>query len=130
MSFVSDFKTIITADASINAMATGGIKLGHLPEDFDIRKTWIAWDYRLSEQNNTLNGNDAYSTYSISLTITTTDTVVLNNLSDLVVNYLNAKTTPNFPDIYTISDSKLTTLSKPMNAYQNSIEFGAIYVGS
>jgi hypothetical protein len=130
MSFFSDFKTIITGDASINALITGGIKLSHLPEDFDIKKTWMAWDYRLSEQNNTLDGNDAYSTYSITMTITTTDTVILNNLTDLIVNYLNNKTTSNFPDIWMITDSKLTTLSKPSNAYQNALEFGAIYVGT
>ena len=49
MNFVNDFRTIIIGDASINALATGGIKFGNLPDDFDLRKNWIAYDYRINE---------------------------------------------------------------------------------
>lgn len=128
MSFLSDFKTIIEGIPSVSAV-TGGIKYVHLPEDFDIRKNWLVWDFRMVEQLNTINFNDAYSNYSISITITSTDSVTCQNISDTCVSYLNGKTTTNFPDIYLISDSKQTTLSKPANTYQNTLEFGAIYTG-
>ena len=128
MSFISDFKTIIEGDASLNALITGDIKLTHLQEDFDISKTWLVWDFRLMEQVNTLSNNNCYSVYSIPITVTATDTVVMNNICDRVKTYLNNKRTVNFPDIYLISDSKITTLSRQMNAYQNSLEFEAIHL--
>ena len=127
-SFVSDFKTIIESDASINASVTGAIKFGHLPEDFDISKVWVVWDYKVSEQANTLSQNNCFTNYTISITVTATDTVVLNNLCDLIVNYLNRINTRNFPDIYLITDSKITTLTKPKNIYQNALEFNAIHL--
>lgn len=129
MSFVSDFKTIIEADPSINAMVTGDIKFSHLPEDFDIRKTWIVWDFRSAVQNDTLGHNNCFTQYSIAITVTATDSVVMNNLSDLVVDYLNRTTSSTFIDIAFVSDSKITSLNKPANVYQNALEFNAIYVG-
>lgn len=129
MSFVNDFKTIITGDASINAMVTGGIKYNHLPEDFDIKKVWLSWDFSLIEQNNVLNFNAAYSKYSISITMTASDTIVLQNLSDRVTTYLNGISNRMFPDIWALSDNGQTTLNKPTNVYQNSLELNCIYVG-
>lgn len=128
MSFISDFKTIIEGNASINALVTGGIKFSHLPEDWDVKKNWMVWDYRITDQVNTLGYNNVYINYSILITITATDTIVLNTISDYVRNYLNAKTTTNFVDLNFISDSKITTLSKVVNTYQNTLEFSAIYV--
>jgi hypothetical protein len=129
MSFISDFKTIIEADASVNALVTGGIKFDHLPEDFDISQTWIVWNYRTSEQIDSLSQNNCYTVYSVPITITATDSVVMNNICERLTDYLNNISTSNFIDIRLISDSKITTLSRQTNAYQNALEFNAIYVG-
>jgi hypothetical protein len=127
--FVSDFKTIIEGDPSINAMITGEIRLSHLEIDYDISKSWLVWDYKVLTQTDTLSKNNCFTEYSIPITITATDSVVMNNICDLVINYLNNKTTTNFPDIHLVSDSKTTVLSRQKNAYQNSLEFNATYVG-
>lgn len=128
MSFISDFRTIIEGDSSLNALITGDIKFDHLPEDFDISKTWIAWNYRVLDQINSLDKNNCYTTYSIPITITATDSVVMNNICDRVKTVLNDTVTTKFVDIFLVSDSKITTLSRPTNAYQNSLEFNAIYL--
>lgn len=128
MSFVSDLRTIMIGDVSINNLITGGINFGHLSDDFDITKSWIAYDFKILEQINFLNSNKAYTTYSIAITVTATDSVVMNNICDLVINYLNNKTTSHFIDIVCMPDSKITTLSKPVNTYQNILEFNAIYI--
>jgi len=128
MSFITNFKTIIEGDASINNILSGGIKFDHLPEDFDISKSWLVWNYRVSSQNDSLSTNNCYTVYSIPITVTATDSVVMNNICDLVITYLNNKTTANFPDIHLLSDSKITTLSRQANAYQNALEFEAIYL--
>lgn len=129
MSFITDFKTIIEADPSINSIVSPTrIKFVHLPEDLDIRQNWLAWDYRITNQINTFGCNNAYTEYSISITLTSTDSVTMNTLSDYVKTYLNNKTTTKFIDIHFISDSKVTTLSKVVNTYQNTLEFSAIYV--
>jgi hypothetical protein len=127
--FVSDFKAIITADPSINAMITGGIKLSHLDVDYDISKTWLCWDYKVLTQTDTLSKNNCFTEYSIPMTITAPDSVLMNNICDLVINYLNNKTTTNFPDIHLVSDSKTIVLSRTVKSYQNSLEFNATYVG-
>ena len=129
MSFLSDFKTIIEADGSINAYVTGGIKFGHLPDDFDISKTWLVWDFKLNQQFDTMNFNNSYSAYGVSITVSANDSVVMNNLSDRVVDYLNGKSTSNFPDIHMVSDNKSIVLSKPYSTYQDQLEFDTIYVG-
>lgn len=129
MSFISDFKTVIEGDSSVNALITGGIKYGHLPDDWDVKKSWCVWDYRMATQYDTLGANKCYAEYTIAVMITSTDSVKLNAISDLMIDYLNNKTTTNFIDIKLVSDSKLITLSKPTNTYQESLEFTATYVG-
>jgi hypothetical protein len=69
-----------------------------------------------------------YSNYSISITLTATDTVIMNTMSDYLRDYLNSKTTTNFVDIHFINEGKITTLTRASNAYQNTLEFMAIYV--
>lgn len=130
MSFISDFKTIIEADPSINSIVpVSRIKFSHLPEDWEIHNNWLAWDYQVASQTNSLGTNNCFTTYSISITVTTNDTVVMNQLCDYIIKYLNGKSTTNFIDIVLISDGKLTTLTKPKNLYQNTLTFNAIYVG-
>lgn len=128
MGFITDFKNIIEGDPSLNSLITGGIKFVHLPEDFDITKTWVAWDWRVLEQVNTLGCNNVYTVYSIPVTITATDSIVMNNMADRLRTYLNSVTTDNFINIYFVSENKITTLSRSSNAYQNTLEFNAIYV--
>lgn len=128
MSFITDFKTIIEGDPSLNALVTGGIKFGHLSENFDITKTWVAWDYRIADQVNTFGCNAVYTTYSISITLTATDTIIMNNMNEYLRTYLNNKVTNNFVDIKFISDSKITALNKVVNTYQVTSEYSAIYV--
>ena len=130
MSFTTSFKTIIEACPSIGTYITGGIKFGHLPEDFDIKKNWLCWDFNLDEQVNVLNGNDAYSNYTVAITLTSNDSVTTENIGDILVNYLNNKSTSDFPDIYVKSDSKTITLNKPANTYQTQFNVGVIYIGN
>jgi len=128
MSFISDFKNIIESDTSLNTLITGDIKFDHLPEDWDITKNWLAWNYRISEQIDTLAENNNFSRYSIAITVTSIDSVVMNNICNVLKNYLNTKQTDKFIDIRFLSESKITTLSRTSNAYQDSLEFEAIYV--
>jgi hypothetical protein len=128
MSFITNFRAIIEGDASLNSMITGGIRFGHLQEDFDISKTWIAWDMKISEQVNCMKGNNAYEVYEIPITATATDTIILNNICERVRDYLNNITTSNFINIRFVSETKITTLSRQVNVYQNSMSFEAIYI--
>lgn len=129
MSFVSEFKTIIESDASINEIVTGGIKFGHLPEDFDIRKVWIAWDYEANEQTNDINNNNVFTIYQLFVTLTATDTVVLNNLVEMVKDLLNDTMTGNFIDINFVDETKTTLLGKQVNSYQSQLTFNALFLG-
>jgi hypothetical protein len=130
MSFVSEFKTIIEADSSINSIVpVSRIKLSHLPEDWEIQNNWMVWDYSVANQVNSLGTNNCFTMYNILITVTTNDTVVMNTLCDYIIKYLNGKSTTNFIDIFLVNDGKLTTLTKPKNLYQNTLSFNAIFVG-
>ena len=128
MSFITNFKTVIEADPSINAIVTGGIKYVHLPEDFDIKKNWLAWDFRIATQEECMNSDIAFTTYALSITMTTTDSITLDTLSQLVLNYLQGYQDTHFFDISLNNDSKITTLSKTANTYQDAFEFLVIYI--
>ena len=126
MSIVNDLRTVMTNDPSINLMVNGGIYFKHLPEDFDITKNYIAYDFNISGGEICLNGVNAYNTYTISITITSTDSVVLNTISELLIDHLTGISTNNFVDIQLVSESKITTLAKPTNTYQTSQEWTTI----
>jgi hypothetical protein len=126
--FINSFKTIIEGDPSINALLTGGIYFVHLPDNFDISKTYLVWDFRVNEQFNTMDIKNFYSVYTVQVTVTSTDSVLMNNISDLVSEYLNNATSSNFLSIRKLTDNKLTTLAKPKNTYQNSLEFNIVFI--
>jgi hypothetical protein len=76
-----------------------------------------------------MNGNNAFSYYTISITITLNDSVQLATASKYVIDYLNSTQTDEFIDIVFITDRKITDLSKPKPLYQNTLTFIAIYIG-
>lgn len=124
MSFVTEWKAVMEGDASINSAITGGIKLGHLPDNFDITKKWIAWYYSKSENVGTLGDTSAYVNYEVYVTITDTDTVSLDSISDDVVNYLvNLQPVGNIVMANFNSEAKLILLQKAQNTYQNTMSF-------
>ena len=61
MSFSTDFRTLIIADASINADVNGGIYWENLPENFSVEKNWIVYSFNNNEQLTCLNGTPSFS---------------------------------------------------------------------
>ena len=130
MSFINDFKTIIESDPSINSMIpVSRIKYSHLPVDWEIDDSWLAWDYLVANQENCMNGNNSFTTYTIRIIISFNDSFQLATASKYVIDYLNSIYTSHFIDIAFTGDNKLTTLSKPKNLYQNTLTFLAVYIG-
>lgn len=130
MSFITDFKTIIEADPSINSMIpVSRIKHSHLPIDWELHNSWLAWDFVAANQENCLNGNNCFTTYTLNITITFNDTLKLDTASRYVIDYLNSiYNQQNFIDIAFTGDAKQVTLDKTKNLYQNTLTFVCIHI--
>lgn len=125
-------------DTSVNNLLTDGykgVKYVHLPEDFDYEKSWLVYDYSISNQTNTLSQNACFYEYELVVTATTNDSEKTNNLVDAVVNYLNAEEfiVPSgyggsIIDINLVSESRSTALNKAQNIYQSTMTFNVVWL--
>ena len=125
MSFGTNLTTIMQNDASLSGYLTGGIYFENLPDSYDLSKNWLVYSFRKSSQNDCLSQKNVYQTYDITAKIVATDTVMLETISDYLVDYLNGKTEGNIQDTWFVSDNHTIDLEK--SVYMNSIDFQSFY---
>jgi hypothetical protein len=125
MSYGSSLNTLMTGDASLNALCTGGIFYENLPDNFDMTDTWIVYSYRRSEQRNCLNTKNAFTTYSVTAKIVTYDSEIMETVSDTLVSVLNGASEGGIRDIWLVADNHAVDLEKGI--YMNSLEFESFY---
>lgn len=126
MSFQSDFRTLITADSSLNTAMSGGIFFENLEDNYDITKDWIVYSFKKNSQSDCLKVKDAYTTYGVTLRIISPSTLKINSLADYLQDYLNGKTQGGIQDIFFIGDSHSADLDRKQ--YSIVLEFNAFYL--
>ena len=99
MSFATDLNTIMHNDASLNALCHGGIHYENLPENWEINKDWIVYSFNKNSQESCIGSSEAFTRYTILLKIVANDTLTLETINDLTVNYLNGISYGNIQDI-------------------------------
>jgi len=127
MSYSADINTLFLADASLVAYCDGGIYYENLPDNFDLTDTWIVYSFRKNDQTNCLDSKNVYTTYQITVKIVASDTLVLETISDYLVEYLNDNEQGGIKDIWFTNDDHTVDLEKQI--YMNSINFDSYYVG-
>lgn len=124
MSFLLDFKNIITSDSSLNS-SVEDICWEVLPENYDITKDWLVYSFRKASQADCMGQRTAYTTYQIMVRLLSPDTVKLNDLGDYIQNYLNDKEYGGIQNIWFSSDNHSADIDK--GQYSITLEFSAIY---
>ena len=65
--FIDDLIDMITGDASVNSLSTGGIKYEHLPVDFNSDLDWVVFGYTADNESRTLNGDGSITYYGLEV---------------------------------------------------------------
>lgn len=134
MSFQTTIRAIMTS-VSNGALAllpdgASSVKYVHLPEDFDFTKSWLVYDFSVSNNVGSMNNSCAYSEYQLLVTATTNDSMKTNDLSDALISYLDGLSYFTLvAEISFVSDQRTTSLNKSQNIYQNTMTFNVVYTG-
>jgi len=125
-SFGKDLREILISDPSLNELLDGGIFYEILPDNFDLTKKWIVYSFNVTEQQNLLNGKNAYSVYDIFIKIVSYSTTDNNDITNMLIETLNDKELNNIKDIKFINDNHSTDLEKGI--FMNNLTFSSFYV--
>ena len=125
MSFATNLYTLMIGDISINAEIDGGIYYENLPDNFDIKRKWILYFFSRGEQIDCMGYKNAYTVYEVTAIIFTQTTTQLDNLTTLLIEYLNGNTTGSIQDINFQSDGHSYDPEKKL--YTNTLTFKAIF---
>ena len=125
MSFSTDLQYLMNNDASLNSYIDGGIHCENLPENFELVKNWIVYSFNKTGQQTCMSGGTAIMQYRLTVKIVATDTLELETMSDLLVQYLNGMTYGNIADILFVGDNHTLDLDKRI--YMNTLDFDCLY---
>ena len=125
MPFSTDIKTIMTGDSSVNAWCTGGIHYENLPENWQLTKTWLVYSFNVNDEERCMSGSAYITNYNVVVKIVTTDTVLLERISDRLRDVLRGATSGNIRDMYFVTDDHTMDLEKRI--YMNTLNFVALY---
>ena len=89
MAFINDLVDVMTGDASINALITGGIRYGFLPTGFDNTKEWLEFSHTLQSEDKTLDCFES-SLYNIETQISSPSEDKLLAIWNLLKPYLTS----------------------------------------
>jgi hypothetical protein len=89
MAFINDLVDVMTGDASINALITGGIRYGFLPIGFDNTKEWLEFSHTLQSEDKTLDCFES-SLYNIETQISSPSEDKLLAIWNLLKPYLTS----------------------------------------
>lgn len=126
MSFGYDIYSLITADASINIMTSGGgIYYLHAPDNFDLTKNWLIYNFNISEIIDCLISDLSNRKYELFVKVICDKSDTLETLSGYVMEYLNGNSIGNIDEIRFVRETHSMDLEK--NVYVNVLEFNLIY---
>ena len=86
--FLDDLITAMTADASVNSYATGGIRYKNFPISYDRAKTWIVFDYSANGNEGTFGHPNLDSEFDVAVEVSSSDITKVNILSDTLNDYI------------------------------------------
>jgi len=88
--FINDLIICITGDASLNSMATGGIRFDHLPTDFNTSKNWVVFDYELEDTIETIGDSSFVEYYNVTVQIVSKNMMDTINIFDRLSTYFGS----------------------------------------
>ena len=124
MSFATDLKTLMNADATLNGLVDG-IYFLEGPDNVDLTSEYIVYNY---EKIDDISSLDAYNTmiiYKLEIIPYSDDSLVLDNIGEAIRAYLDNYNTTPFEDCHYVDDERGTMGEK--NQYLSPLEYRIIY---
>jgi hypothetical protein len=126
MAFIDDIVDVMTGDASINSLFTGGIRYEHLPTDFDNTKDWLVFSYTLEEEERTLDGNSVYR-YNLQTQISSPSLENVQSIWNIYNPYLSSiDDGSKIRDIYIVDDD--TNFDTEKRMYYLTANYNVLFI--
>lgn len=124
MSFSTEIRNLITSTTDISSHVDG-IYYENLPDNYDKEKTWIVYSFNINNTEKCLNGSSLFKTYNLYIKVVTQDTLKLETISDIIINYLDGNGTLHIVDVIFQGDDHTMNLEEGI--YMNTLQFNVIY---
>lgn len=127
MSFTTDFKTIMTADSSLNGLVDGGIQYENLIDNWLSNtndNTWVVYEYNKSQVD--CISERIYDDVTINIIVIQRDSNdKVDTISERIITYLNNYSNSNIINIAFVQDNH--GFNQNLGIYTNTLEFKCIY---
>lgn len=127
MSFQTGIYSVMVNDTSLNSIVNGGIYFDVLPNNFDLKKSWIVYNFREDERIDTLSYKNIITFYTLYAKVISPNTATLLSISDELNRYLSSYTDNNFFDITFMNDNHQNGIVDDTDIFENTIEYKIIY---
>lgn len=127
MSFQTQICSIMTADASVNKLVTGGIYFDTLPINFDLKKIWVVYNYVEEDRIDVLGEKNVLTMYKLYAKVVSPDTNNLLTITDELNRYLSTYTSTNFLDFLYENDNHSSSIVDDTDIFENTIEYSITY---
>lgn len=127
MSFQTEIYAIMITDPSVNSLANGGVKFDILPANFDLKKSWVVYNFIEKERVDVLLSKNVLTIYSLFVKVISPYTNTLLSISDELNRYLTNYTDSTFLDISFVTDNHQNNTIDDMDIFENTIEYSITY---
>ena len=125
MSFFTDLRDAIVADASISAEYDTRRYFQLLPRDIDKSKTWLRWGFTRGEEMSCMGGGTAQYEYEMFIDVMSKTINDLPNMGDEIIENFDDKSFGGITNINFIND--LYTNYQERDIFARTLNFTATY---
>jgi hypothetical protein len=126
MSFAKELNTLIKTNTSVYATVGGNIFFENIPDNFNLANPFLVYSFTKAEPVRLLSGVKVMDVYNLTLRVVHKDTANLETTTNILVDYLDNKSSGKFQDITFENDQRYIDLEKGL--YQNELNFKIQYV--